>query len=226
MSESRSKEERLNHRLSRDLRDVRDVRESRDSRELREAREPKRDTRDLKDNREPRNMRNNSEPRNNNKDMRTSREFRDTSLPRDFRDNRDPRTSLEAREERPARDADARGYRELSVDVEDHNVSEARQERVRGRRDWRQYPGERPEALKEVRFSSDPSDALRVRDVPSYDRCDRDADGADGLQMNEERGGSFQARGQQEARRGDGCTSSSSVSWMEWTQQLQVSVRQ
>ncbi|XP_071516794.1 uncharacterized protein [Panulirus ornatus] len=225
--EPRGKDDRLSHRLSRDLRDMRDVRDARDNRDLREAREPKRDTRDPKD-KEPRNMRNSSEPRNNNRDTRTSREFRDTSLPRDFRDNRDSRTYLEVRDERHAREAETRGgYRELSVDVEDHDVAESRQERVRGRRDSRQYPPERAEGVKEVRFSSDPSDGLRVRDVPSYDRRDRDADGADGLQMNDDRGSSFQsreARGQVDSRRGDGCTSSSSVSWMEWTQQLQAYV--
>ncbi|KAG7175960.1 Nuclear receptor coactivator 5-like 2, partial [Homarus americanus] len=222
--ESRNKEDRLNHRLSRDLRDIRDVRDLRDGRDLRESREIKRDMRDFKDNREQRDMRNNSEPRSN-KDTRTSRELRDTSLPRDLRDNRDSRVYMEVREERHVRDGETRGYRELSVDVEDHDVLESRQERLRGRRDSRQYAGERSEGGKEVRFSSDPSDGLRVRDAPSFDRRDRDADGADGLQVIEDRRGSSHTRegGQQDSRRGDGCTSSS-VSWMEWTQQLQAYV--
>lgn len=72
-----------------------------------------------------------------------------------------------------------------------------------------------------MRFSSDTSESLRVRDAPAYDRRDRDGDGADGLQVNDERRLSAHQRDPR-GQRGDGCTSSS-VSWMEWTQQLQAS---
>ncbi|XP_069942487.1 uncharacterized protein [Cherax quadricarinatus] len=212
LPETRKNEERLNHRLSRDFRDIRD------NRELREGRETKRDPRDLKD------TRHSSEPRNN-KDARLSREFRDTSLPRDIRDNRDSRAYMEVREETFAHDGETRGFRELSVDVEEHEVLESRQERIQGRRESRLYNGERGEAAKG--FISESSNLLRVRDAPSHDCRDRDADGADGLQVTEERRALHLREGgsQQDAvRRGDGCTAASSVSWMEWTQQLQAYV--
>lgn len=190
-AEQKAKDERLNRRLSRDLRDVRDVREQGNNRESREPTRTGRDSRDVRNN----DNRNSREVRQN-RDMKP-REFRETSLPRDFRDTRE---------------VAARGFRELPVDVDERDQVEIRQNRLRGQREARQQG----EGGKEVRFSSDTSESLRVRDAPAYDRRDRDGDGADGLQVNDEQ--RLPAH-----RRGDGCTNSS-VSWMEWTQQLQVSV--
>ncbi|XP_045137545.1 uncharacterized protein LOC123519916 isoform X3 [Portunus trituberculatus] len=202
-SEPRVKEERMNHRLSRDLRDVRDVRELGSNRESRETTRTGRDMREPRDNRSSRELR-------QNRDIK-SREFRETSLPRDFR---------ETREERLNRDAATRGYRELPVDVDERDQVELRQDRLRGPRDGRAYG----EGSKEVRFSNDTSENLRVRDGLAYDRRDRDGDGADGLQVNDERRLSGHQRAtDHRGQRGDGCTSSS-VSWMEWTQQLQAYV--
>lgn len=199
-TEPRAKEERLSHRLSRDLRDVRELGGNR------ESREHGRTGRDLRDPREPRDNRSSRELRQS-KEMK-SREYRETSLPRDFRDTR---------EERLPRDVATRGFRELPVDVDERDQVELRQDRLRGPREGRPYG----EGSKEVRFSSDTSESLRVRDVQAYDRRDRDGDGADGLQVNDERRLSAHQRDRR-GQRGDGCTSSS-VSWMEWTQQLQVS---
>ncbi|XP_050738606.1 uncharacterized protein LOC127009519 isoform X2 [Eriocheir sinensis] len=196
-SDQRAKDERLNHRLSRDLRDVRDVREKGNDRESIELARTGRDMRDLRNN----DNRNSREIRQN-RDMK-SREFRETSLPRDFRDTRE---------------VAARGFRELPVDVDERDQVKIRQDRLRGQREGRQNG----EGGKEVRFSSDTSENLRVRDAPAYDRRDRDGDGADGLQVNDERRLSSHQRDHR-GQRGDGCTSSS-VSWMEWTQQLQAYV--
>lgn len=195
-SDQKVKDERLSHRLSRDLRDVRDVRELGNNRESREPTRTGRDVRDLRsnDNRNSREIR-------QNRDMK-SREFRETSLPRDFRDTRE---------------VAARGFRELPVDVDERDLVELQQDRLRGSREGRQHS----EGSKEVRFCSDTSEVLRVRDARAYDRRDRDGDGADGLQVNDERRLSAHQRDHR-GQRGDGCTSSS-VSWMEWTQQLQVS---
>lgn len=200
--DARAKDDRGGNRLSRDLRELREPRDARESRK------------DLRESQEARTSRDNVRLRG----------FRETSLPRDFRDSRDPRGSyLEVR--------DDRGFRELSVDDTDDledDLDPRLQERLRGRRDSRQYASERGvDPAKEARLSR--GDALRVRDTPAasaYERRDRNADGADGLQVADEHRGQRppSARAQPE-RRGDGCPStSSSVSWMEWTQQLQVRI--
>lgn len=199
---ARGKDDRGGSRVSRDLRELRDPRDARESRK------------DLRESQEARASRENLRLRG----------FRETSLPRDFRDSRDPRGSyLEVR--------DDRGFRELSVDDTDDledDLDPRLQERLRGRRDSRQYASERGvDPAKEARVSR--GEALRVRDMPAaaaYERRDRNADGADGLQvMDEHRGQRPPSARAQPERRGDGCPStSSSVSWMEWTQQLQVRI--
>ncbi|XP_068213665.1 uncharacterized protein, partial [Palaemon carinicauda] len=204
VNESRGREEEpKNQRVSRDLRDTRDVLDERDS----------------KVNKNQRDIRNSHEPRS------TARVFRDTSLPRDLRDYRDSRNPLDMREDRSSREREPRGFRERSVDGDDLDRPDDWCDTVRGRRTSRQYSAERVELPKEVRFSKDHSEGLRVRDAPSYEqRRDRDADGADDLQVTEQRRGSVshsKDRGQMESRKGDGATASS-VSWMEWTQQLQA----
>ncbi|XP_064091588.1 uncharacterized protein LOC135205153 [Macrobrachium nipponense] len=205
-------EEPKNQRVSRDLRDARDVLEMRDERDGKAAKNQ-------------RDVRNNGDVRNNHDPRAPTRVFRDTSLPRDLRDYRDSRNVLEVREDRLSHDRDPRGFRELSVDGDDHDPLDNRCDVSRGRRDSRQYSAERTELPKEVRFSKDPSEGLRVRDAPSYERRDRDADGADDLQVTEQRRGSIShsKERQIDSRKGDGATASS-VSWMEWTQQLQAYV--
>ncbi|KAK4294508.1 hypothetical protein Pmani_032870 [Petrolisthes manimaculis] len=123
----------------------------------------------------------------------SARRYRDTSLPRDFRDSRIPRSYPDQREERLGREGGGRN-------LEDEGERRGRRPLV--------------EAGKEVRFSGDASENLRVRDAPSSER-QWGGDGADG--------GTVRPSDQ---RRGDGCnaSSSSSVSWMEWTQQLQAYV--